>query len=149
MWHKIFSRGKIYKPLLKTMETITSKERKLLTLSLLLRTLPKPQQTLLMSHFSPEVVKKLQEIEQQTGVDVEKLDWTPFYQTWPELLRILNDCKREIKSQKLIQLAEEQRPKIKEYILIKLGRQKKGPPILLSQEVIKAIERFLTGFEKD
>lgn len=130
------------------METLTSKERKLLTLSLLLRTLPKPQQALLMSHFSPEVVKSLQQIEVQTGQEVEKLDWTPFYQSWPELSRILNDCKREIKAQKLVQHGEEQRPKIREYILIRLGRQKKGPPVLLSQGVMKVIDLFLTDIER-
>ena len=76
-----------------------SKDIKLLTLSLLLRTMPKTQQSLLLAHFSPEVVKRLSQIEQETGVDVGKLDWTPFYQSWPELKKILDDCKQEIKMQ--------------------------------------------------
>ena len=122
---------------------VLSKDRKLLTLSLLLRTMPKNEQSLLMAHFSPEVVKRLAQIEQETAVDVEKLDWTPFYQAWPELQKILNDCREEIKVQKLTQIAEEQRPKLKEYILIRLGRQKKGPPVFLSQEVMKIIDQFL------
>lgn len=120
-----------------------SKDIKLLTLSLLLRTMPKNEQSLLKAHFSPEVVKTLEVIEQQAGEDTEKLDWTPFYQSWPELHRILEDCKKEIKSQRLMQLAEEQRPKLKEYILMKTGRQKKGVPVLISKEVMQVIDHFL------
>lgn len=118
---------------------------KLLTLSLLLRTMPKQQQSLLMAHFSPEVVKKLAEIEQETGVNVEKLDWTPFYKSWPELEKILTECKEEVKRQKLAKIADEQRPSIKEYMSVKLGRQKKGTPIFLSQEVIKTIDRYINN----
>lgn len=118
---------------------------KLLTLSLLLRTMPKQQQSLLMAHFSPEVVKKLAEIEQETGVNVEKLDWTPFYKSWPELEKILTECKEEVKRQKLAKIADEQRPSIKEYMSVKLGRQKKGTPIFLSQEVIKTIDRYINS----
>lgn len=125
-----------------------SKDIKLLTLSLILRTMPKDQQSLLMTHFSPEVVKVLTQIEQETKTDVEKLDWTPFYQAWPELQKILNDCKKEIKSQKISRVADEQRPKLKEYILIKLGVQRKGPPIFLSKEVMSIVDRFLTDMEK-
>ncbi|MBI3590607.1 MAG: hypothetical protein HY094_04425 [Candidatus Melainabacteria bacterium] len=125
-----------------------SKDIKLLTLSLILRTMPRDQQSLLMAHFSPEVAKVLAQIEQETKVDVEKLDWTPFYQSWPELQKILNDCKREIKSQKVSRIADEQRAKLKEYILIKLGIQKKGPPVFLSQEVTKIVDKFLTDMEK-
>lgn len=98
-----------------------------------------------MAHFSPEVVKKLAEIEQETGADVEKLDWTPFYRSWPELERILSDCKEEIKRQKIGASADEQRPKIREYILMKTGRQKKGAPVFLSQDVIKIIDRYLNS----
>ena len=127
---------------------ILSKDVRLFTLSLLLRTMPKTQQSLLMAHFNPEVVKRLAHIEQETGADVEKLDWTPFYQTWPELQRILNDCKEEIRAQKLMQLADEQRPKLKEYVLQRLGRQKKGAPIFLSQVVTKVIDEYLTGISK-
>lgn len=118
---------------------------KLITLSLLLRTMPKQEQSLLMAHFSPEVVKKLAEIEQETGSDIEKLDWTPFYRSWPELERILSDCKEEIKRQKISASADEQRPKIREYILMKTGRQKKGAPVFLSQDVIKIIDRYLNS----
>lgn len=124
------------------------KDRKLLTLSLLLRTMPKTQQSLLMAHFSPEVVKRLSEIEQQTSASVEKLDWTPFYQSYGELRKILDDCKEEIRVQKLVRLAEEQRPKIKEYILVKLGRHKKGPPIFLPQEIMKITDQFLRNLDK-
>ena len=124
---------------------IASKDIKLLTLSLLLRTMPKNERSLLMVHFNPEVVKRLVQIEQETSADVEKLDWTPFYQTWPELQRILNDCKQEIKMQKLISFAEEQRPKLRDYILTKLGRPKKGAPVFLPKEVIKAIDNFLVS----
>ena len=124
---------------------ILSKDRKLLTLSLLLRTMPKPQQSLLMAHFNPEVVKRLTQIEQETQADIEKLDWTPFYQSWPELQRILNACKEEIRVQKLTRLAEEQRPKLKEYLLIKLGKQKKGPPVFLSQEIMKVTDQYLNN----
>ncbi len=120
-----------------------SKDTKLLTLSLVLRTMPKEQQSLLLAHFSPDVVKKLIQIEQETGVDIEKLDWTPFYQTWPELRKILNDCKEEMKTQKLISAANEQRPKIKEYLQLKLGKQRKGAPIFLTQEVMKIIDQYL------
>ena len=84
-----------------------SKDIKLLTLSLILRTMPKMQQSLLLAHFSPEVVKRLSQIEQETGVDAEKLDWTPFYQAWPELKKILDDCKQEIKMQQFQSLANE------------------------------------------
>lgn len=125
-----------------------SKDIKLLTLSLVLRTMPKEQQSLLKAHFSPDVVRLLEKIEQETKVDVEKLDWTPFYQAWPELQRVLNDCKREIKIQQKSQVADEQRPKLREYILIKLGMQKKGPPVLLSQDVISVVDYFLTELEK-
>lgn len=118
---------------------------KLLTLSLLLRTMPKQEQSLLMAHFSPEVIKKLAEIEQESGADVEKLDWTPFYRSWPELERILSDCKEEIKRQKIGNSADEQRPKIREYILMKTGRQKKGAPVFLSQDVIKIIDRYISS----
>lgn len=127
------------------MPQVLSKEIKLLTLSLLLRTMPKTEQSLIMQHFAPEVVSELQKIEQATGIDVEKLDWTPFYQTWPELQRILNDCKQEIKGQKVTQFAEEQRPQLREYILMKLGRQKKGSPVFLSGEVTKIVDRYITG----
>jgi len=118
---------------------------KLLTLSLLLRTLPKEQQSLLLAHFNPEVVRRLAEIEQETGVDLEKVDWTPFYRSWPELEKILNDCNEEIRLQKVISLADEQRPRMREYMLLKTGRLKKGPPILLSQEVIKVIDRYISS----
>ena len=110
--------------------------------------MPKTQQSLLMAHFNPEVVKRLTQIEKETGVDVEKLDWTPFYQAWPELQRILSSCKEEIKAQKVIQVAEEQRAKLREYILIKLGKQKKGAPIILSQDVLKAVDQYLNDLSK-
>lgn len=122
-----------------------SKDIKLLTLSLIVRTLPKDQRSLLMQHFSPEVTQILTRIEEEAGsTDVANLDWTPFYQSWPELKKILNDCKVEIKAQNLIEAASEQRPRLKEYILIKLGRQKKGAPVFLSQEILKVVDRFLT-----
>lgn len=127
---------------------VISKDIKLLTLSLVLRTMPKEQQSLLMAHFSPEVTRILAKIEDQTKVDVEKLDWTPFYQTWPELQRILADCKNEIKIQKVVKVAEEQRPRLKEYMLLKLGMVKKGPPVLLSKEVQATVDKFLTDLEK-
>lgn len=114
----------------------------------MLRTMPKEQQSLLMAHFSPDVARILARIEQETKVDVEKLDWTPFYQTWPELQRILADCKKEIKIQKLVRIADEQRPRLKEYMLVKLGMVKKGPPILLSKEVQAVVDKFLTDMEK-
>ena len=127
------------------MPPILSKEIKLLTLSLLLRTMPKTQQSLIIQHFGQDVVKQLQEIEAQTGSDVEKLDWTPFYQTWPELQRILNDCKEEIKAQKMIQVAEKQRPQLREYILVKLGKQKKGTPVFLSPEITRIVDQYITS----
>lgn len=126
-----------------------SKDIKLLTLSLILRTMPKEQRSLLLAHFTPEVVKRLTQIEQETGIDVEKLDWTPLYQTWPELKKILNDCKEEIKMQKLISAANEQRPKIKEYLQLKLGKQRKGAPVFLTQEVIKVIDQYLAELKHD
>ena len=127
---------------------VLSKDIKLLTLSLILRTMPKEQRSLLMAHFNPDVARVLTLIEQQTNVDVEKLDWTPFYQAGPELQRILSDCKREMKSQRTVQSAEEQRPKLREYILMKLGVQKKGAPVFLSQDVMRIIDQFLTTKEK-
>lgn len=124
---------------------VLSKDIKLLTLSLIVRTLPKDQRSLLMQHFSPEVAQILAKIEKEAGSgDVANLDWTPFYQAWPELQKILNDCKAEIKAQSLLMSVSEQRPKLKEYILIKLGRQKKGAPVFLSQEILKVVDRFLT-----
>ena len=121
-----------------------TKNIKLMTLFLILRTMPKEQQSLLMAHFSPEVVKMLTEIEQYAGPDIEKLDWTPFYQAWPELQRILASCKEEIKSQKVFHIADEQRPRIREYILQKLGKQKRGAPIVLSQEITKIVDLYLS-----
>ena len=121
-------------------------QEKLLTLALLLKTMPREQQSLLLGHFSPEVVKQLSKIEQEMGPEVEKMDWAPFYKAWPELQQILDDCKDEIKLQRLIKMADEQRPKIRDYILLKLGRQKKGGPIFLSQEIIKIIDRFVSNY---
>ena len=129
------------------MVTLT-KDIKLLTLSLVLRTMPKEQRSLLMSHFSPEVVRQLTQIEQATKVDVEKLDWTPFYQSWPELKRILDECKQEMKSQKKRQFAEEQRPRLREYILTRLGVQRKGAPIFLSKEVMSVVDQYLAELGK-
>ena len=126
-----------------------SKDIKLLTLSLVLRTMPKEQQSLLLAHFSPEVVKALSMIEQATGVDIEKLDWTPLYQTWPELKKILDDCRKEIKIQKQRSTAGEQRPKIREYMQIKLGKQRKGAPIFLTQDVMQAIDQYLEELKQD
>ncbi|GEM_PF-1616926 len=125
-----------------------SKDIKLLTLSLILRIMPKEQQSLLMSHFTPEVVRRLQEIEQESGGDVEKLDWTPFYQVWPELQRIVTDCKKEAEGKKVIQFAEQQRPFLREYVLVKLGKQKKGAPIFLTPEVTKVVDRVITEIDK-
>lgn len=127
---------------------ILSKDRKLLTLSLLLRTMSKEQRSLLMAHFNPEVTKLLNQIEEETAPDVEKMDWTPFYESWPELQKIVNECKGEIKTQKLFKMAEDQRPKIKEYISVKLGKQKKGPPIFLSKEVMKILDQSLQEIQK-
>ena len=126
-----------------------TKDIKLVTLSLVLRTMPKDQQSLLLAHFPPEIVKKLTFIEQQTGSDVEKLDWTPFYQAWPELKQILDDCRKEIKLQKLQSIAESQRPKVKNYLLQKMGRQKKGGAVLLSQEITKIIDGYLEEIKKE
>lgn len=110
--------------------------------------MPKEQQSLLMAHFNPEVIKMLSRIEQESNVDVEKLDWTPFYQSWPEIQKILNECKKEIKSQKTQKYAEEQRPKLKEYIMSKVGKRGRGAPVFLSQEVTGVIDQFLTDLEK-
>jgi len=110
--------------------------------------MPKEQQSLLMSHFTPEVVRRLQEIEQESGGDVEKLDWTPFYQVWPELQRIVTDCKKEAEGKKVIQFAEQQRPFLREYVLVKLGKQKKGAPIFLTPEVTKVVDRVITEIDK-
>ena len=120
-----------------------SKDAKLLTLSLVLRTMPREQQALLMKYFSPEVIAKLKQIEQETGENVEKLDWTPFYMAWPELQKILTECKREVKSRDISNLVEQQRPKLREYIATKLGKQKKGPPVFLSNEITKIIDKFI------
>lgn len=128
---------------------VLSKEIKLLTLSLLLRTMPKNEKSLLMAHFTPEVVKILNQIEEETGADVEKLDWTPFYQTWPELQKILNDCKQEIKTQHIAQVAEGQRPKLREYILMKLGKQKKGAPVFLPPEITKVVDQYIIGLSEE
>ena len=125
-----------------------TKDTKLLTLSLILRTMPREQQSLLLAHFSPEVVKMLSMIEQQTESSVEQLDWTPFYQSWPELKQILDDCRKEIRTQKLSAQAEQQRPKLKEYILQKLGKKKKGPPVFLSQEITKIIDHYVENIKK-
>ena len=111
--------------------------------------MPKAQQSLLLAHFSPEVTKRLSQIEQETGSDIEKLDWTPFYQSWPELKKILDDCKGEIKMQKLQSVSNEQRPKIKEYLQLKLGKQRKGAPVLLTQEVMKVIDQYLAELRHD
>ena len=126
-----------------------SKDIKLLTLSLVLRTMPKEQQSLLLTHFSPDVVKTLSMIEQTTGTDIEKLDWTPFYQSWPELKKILDDCKGEIKVQKLQSVSNEQRPRVKEYMQLKLGKQRKGAPVFLTQDVMKVIDQYLTELKHD
>ncbi len=123
---------------------VLSKDIKLLTLSLILRTMPKEQQSLLLAHFSPDVVKALSMIEQTTGSDVEKLDWTPLYQTWPELTKILRDCKEEIKMQKFHSVSNEQRPKIREYMQLKLGKQRKGAPVFLTQSIMKVVDQYLT-----
>ena len=127
---------------------IVSKDIKLLTLSLILRMMPKEQQSLLMSHFTPEVVRRLQEIEQETGGDVEKLDWTPFYQAWPELQRIVVDCKKETEGKRVIQFAEEQRPFLREYVLVKSGKQKKGAPIFLTPDVTRVVDRIIAEIDK-
>lgn len=120
------------------------KDIKLLTLFLLLRTMPKEQQTLLMSHFSPDVANKLNAIEKQSGASsVEQLDWTPFYQSWPELKKILTECRKEAKTQSLVKLAEDQRPLIKEYMLVKMGLKKKGAPVILPPEVIQIIDHYI------
>ena len=127
---------------------ILSKDIKLLTLSLILRMMPKEQQSLLMAHFTPEVTRRLQEIEQESGQDVEKLDWTPFYQAWPELQRIVVDCRKEAEGQKMVQFAEEQRPFLKEYILVKSGKQRKGAPLFLTPEVTKVVDRVMAEVDK-
>jgi hypothetical protein len=128
------------------MTTISPQENKLLTLSLLLRTMPKSQQSILLSHFSPNVARKLAMIEHQTAnINVENLDWTPFYRTWPGLKKIVDECKSEIKQQELVKYAEEQRPLVKEYILTKLGMKRPGAPIVLSAAVKKVIDQFLTS----
>lgn len=127
---------------------VLSKDIKLLTVSLILRTLPKDQQALVKAHFNPEVVKVLNQIEKETNIDVEKLDWTPFYQAWPELQRILNDCRMEIEAQKKFKVAEEQRPRVRDYILTKLGVQRKGAPVLFSQDITAVIDNFLTNPER-
>ena len=104
----------------------------------------RPQQTLLMKYFSPETIKKINELEGQShDISIEKLDWGPFYQSWPELKKILRECKEEVRQNGLVKLIETQRPQIKEYILVKLGKKKKAQPVLLSQEVIKIIDQFL------
>ena len=126
-----------------------SKDIKLLTLSLILRTMPKVQQSLLLAHFSPEVAKRLAQIEQETGTNIEKLDWTPFYQSWPELSKILNDCRKEINLQKLQSVATEQRPKIREYMQIRLGKQRKGAPVFLTQEVMKVTDQYVAELNHD
>lgn len=106
--------------------------------------MPRNQQSLLKSHFSPEVIKKLDEIEKLTGESkVEQLDWTPFYQSWPELKRILNECREEIKQQNMIKSVEAQRPMVKDYILMKLGKKKKGMPVILSGDVTKIIDQYI------
>ena len=126
---------------------ILSKDIKLLTLSLILRIMPKEQQSLLISYLTPDVAKRLQEIEQEAGQDVEKLDWTPFYQTWPELQKIVSECKKEVEGQKVIQFAEQQRPFLKEYILVKSGKKRKGAPLFLTPEVTKVVDRVITEID--
>ena len=69
----------------------TTKDIKLITLSLLLRTMPKHEQSLVMSHFSPEVVSRLNEIEQEAGADIEKIDWRPFTRYWGDLRKIIDE----------------------------------------------------------
>lgn len=124
--------------------TSSKKDVKLLTLFLLLRTMPKEQQSLLTSHFSAEVINKLKQLEAQTGdSSVEQLDWTPFYQSWPELKKILSECNQDYKQENLAKVAGEQRPLIKEYMLVKMGLQKKGPPITLTPDIIQIIDHYL------
>ena len=47
-----------------------------------------------MSHFSPEVVSRLNEIEQEAGADIEKIDWRPFTRYWGDLRKIIDECSK-------------------------------------------------------
>lgn len=112
--------------------------------------MPKEQQSLLLAHFSPDVTSKLKQIEQMTGeIDIEMLDWTPIYQAWPELKKILDSCKNEIKSQKLQTVAGVQRPKLREYLMLKTGKQKKGAPVFFSPELTKVIDQYIVHARED
>ena len=132
----------------KTMQQ-TTKDIKLITLSLLLRTMPKHEQSLVMSHFSPEVVSRLNEIEQEAGADIEKIDWRPFTRYWGDLRKIIDECREEVRVQKLLEFANKQRPQIRDYMLLKLGKKKKGAPVILSPDITKAVDQFILNFEKN
>lgn len=128
---------------------ILSKENKLLTLALLLHSMSQAEKSLLMSHFSPGVVESLNQIEKEIGASTQGIDWTPLYSSCNELQRILNECRQEISAQDINRFAMGQRPKLREYILTKLGKQKKGAPVFLSQEIKRVVDHFLTNLQKE
>lgn len=120
-----------------------TKQMKLVTLSLLLKSMPVEHKNLLLSYFSPETARVLQRMEAEMEGDPAQLDWTPIYESFPELKNIVEDCRKEIRLQKIADLADEQRPSIKQYILMKIGKQRKGGPVFLSEGVKNSIDKYL------
>lgn len=98
-----------------------------------------------MSHFSPDVARELRRIEMESGSNTTNIDWAPMYQSFPQLKKVLNDCVSEIRQQKLERFAEEQRPIIRQYILMKLGKNIKSAPVFISEEIKETIDRYMAS----
>lgn len=122
-----------------------AKDTKLITLSLLLRSMPSEKQSLLMSHFNSDLQRALRRIQMESSLE-QNMDWAAVSQSVPALRKILNECLEEARLQKLAKAAEEQRPQLKQYILMKLGKHKKGGPVFLSQDITKVIDKYITSY---
>lgn len=116
-------------------------EKKLKTLTLILRSLPPNLQTMIVEKLPAKVVEKLAQLEMSIEDELTDEDWKNFYEAWPELANMVTEVKSEAKSKEIGHLLATERPKVRDYIAYKTGESEERPN--LTSSITKIIDQVV------
>lgn len=114
-------------------------EKKLKTLTLILRSLPPKLQSMIVEQLPDPVVERLAETEVTIEDELTEADWEFFYESWPEFASMIDHVQKESANQALESLLVTERSKVREYISYKLGHSQIKPK--LTSSMVKIINQ--------
>lgn len=118
-------------------------EKKLKTLTLILRSLPPSLQTQIVEQLPSQVVEKLAQLEVAIDDELSEEDWQYFYNSWPEFAGMIQSMQEDHKKEEMQSLLALERPEVKDYMNYKLGKSEERPN--LSSSITKIIDQVALG----